>query len=95
MSKSTIPMPFECFKGDTTLDQIKRFWEQYNRQDESSLVQTIFNEMASDSEDESENILALYSMVDERDRSLLDYLLVALCGWTLSSLMDINKKEKE
>lgn len=34
--------------------------------------------MESDKDDESERILALYSMVNERDRALLEYFLVGL-----------------
>lgn len=94
MNKNPYLMPYDCFKGETTLEQIKVFWTQYNGYDEPMLTQTILREMESDKEDESERILALYSMVDERERALLDYLLVALCGWTLSSLMMKNQESK-
>lgn len=94
MHKDVIPRPYDCFKGETTLEQIKAFWQQYDGFGEPVLVQTILSEMESDKDDESERILALYSMVNERDRALLDYLLVALCGWTLSSLMEKNMESK-
>ncbi len=93
MHKSVIPRPYDCFMGETTLEQLKAFWQQYDGY-EPVLVQTILSEMESDKDDESERILALYSMVNERDRALLDYFLVALCGWTLSSLMEKNMESK-
>lgn len=52
------------------------------------IVGTIFSEIESDCENETGRILRAYELANEDQRALMDYLLVALCGYSLGSIVE-------
>lgn len=88
------PKPFDCFIGTTTQEDVCEFWKEYKTQNNPSLISTISEEMQSDTEDESSELLLLYMISDEKERAMLDYMLVALCGWSMKTLIEKNRASR-
>lgn len=70
------------YKGDTTDEDI-------NLAEKKGLdiVHKVFDEMGADDENETIKLLAAYKQASEAERGIMDYVLVCLCGWTMSSLI--------
>ena len=83
-----------CFRGSTTREEVEKFLKECEEESEPTLIQTILEEMECDDEDESERLLLLYLNSNERDRALLDCLLVSLCGWTMSTLIEKTREKR-
>ena len=88
------PKPFDCFMGTTTQECVCEFWKEYETQNNPSLISTILKEMQSDTEDESNKLLLLYMISDEKERAMLDYMLVVLCGWSMKTLIEKNRASR-
>lgn len=88
------PKPFDCFIGTTTQEYVCEFWKEYETQNNPSLISTILEEMQSDTENESNKLLLLYMISDEKERAMLDYMLVALCGWSMKTLIEKNRASR-
>ncbi len=91
-----------CFKGRTSAKEVIRVLKKRFKNAESSfsVINTIFEEMTNDDQDDSSNLLAAYANATEEERAIMDYQLVCICGWSLHSLIqmayaniseDINK----
>ncbi len=53
----------------------------------SNIIPTIFTEMESDGENESEALLHYYLDSNPQERAVVDNVLMYLCGWTLTTLL--------
>ena len=53
----------------------------------SNIIPTIFAEIESDGENESEELLAYYIRCTAKERAVVDNVLMYLCGWTLETLL--------
>jgi hypothetical protein len=53
----------------------------------SNIIGTIFAEMASDGENESEELLEYYLRCTAKERAVVDNVLMYLCGWTFETLL--------
>jgi hypothetical protein len=65
----------------------------------SNIIPTIFIEMGSDGENESEELLDYYLHCTAKERAVVDNVLLYLCGWTFETLLGkcgigIGKKAK-
>ena len=49
-------------------------------------------EMMSDGDDDSDKLLDLYLESTAEERALLDCALIALCGWSLHTIIDMMTK---
>jgi len=53
----------------------------------NNLIPTIFAEMESDGDNESEKLLAYYLDCNVQERAVVDNVLMYLCGWTFETLL--------
>jgi hypothetical protein len=53
----------------------------------SNIIGTIFAEMESDGENESELLLDYYLRCTAKERAVVDNVLIYLCGWTFETLL--------
>lgn len=63
----------------------------YDEQKVPDILSTVYEEMISDTENESEHMLWFYNQATDEQRSGFDNALIYLCGWTLGSLVTIAK----
>lgn len=75
---------YYCFLNDTTLEKLKEA-------EEKDVISVIQEEMATDTENDSAKLIDLYQKVSKEERALLDYMLVCLCGYTMSSIIEKAK----
>lgn len=54
-----------------------------------SISGTVSAEMFSDDEDDSNRLLEMYLDADKKERAIMDAMLVCLCGYSMSSIIDI------
>ena len=73
---------FSVFTGDTTSQEA-----QAAIKNQLDVVSAIEMEMLSDDENESLYLLDLYVKGTARERSIMDSVIVALCGWTMSTII--------
>lgn len=59
---------------------------------ELDLVGTIINESLSDSENESLRLLNLYNKSTVREKSLIDEVIMCICGWRLETIAKIAER---
>jgi hypothetical protein len=52
-----------------------------------NLIPTIFAEMESDGENESEELLEYYLHCNQQERDVVDNVLMYICGWTFETLL--------
>jgi hypothetical protein len=52
-----------------------------------NLIPTIFAEMESDGENESEELLEYYLNCNQQKRDVVDNVLIYICGWTFETLL--------
>jgi hypothetical protein len=53
----------------------------------SNIIPTIFVEMESDGENESEELLDYYLDCTAKERAVVDNVLIYLCGWTFKTIL--------
>jgi hypothetical protein len=53
-----------------------------------AVMDTIKEEAMSDEEDESYNLLNYYLHASPEERSIMDCVLVCVCGWTMSTIIE-------
>ena len=53
----------------------------------SNIIGTIFAEMESDGENESEELLEYYLRCTTKERAVVDNVLMYICGWTFETLL--------
>lgn len=75
--------------GQTTDEDIKAAYQMLEQ--EKSVINKIMEEMASDGENESDKLLALYEESTKEERALLDSALIAICGWSLHTIIEMMK----
>lgn len=56
-------------------------------QEDKDVITRISMEMFDDDENDSVKLLELYRHADERERAIMDAVLVCICGWTMSSII--------
>ena len=52
-----------------------------------NIIPTLYAEMESDGENESEELLAYYLDCNAQERDVVDNVLMYLCGWTFETLL--------
>lgn len=52
------------------------------------VISTIKEEAWSDEENESANLLRYYLNATDEERSIMDCVLVTICGWTMSTIIE-------
>jgi hypothetical protein len=52
-----------------------------------SIIRTIYSSMESDTEDDSKYLLKMYLDADEKERAIMDAVLVCVCGYSMSSII--------
>jgi hypothetical protein len=52
-----------------------------------NLIPTLFAEMESDGENESEELLEYYLNCNQQERAVVDNVLMYICGWTFETLL--------
>ena len=78
---------YECYYNATPSEKIDQAIAE-----QIDVIQTIFQEMEDDPDDESERLLLLYKMVSPDERAIMDYLLTHICGWTLGSIIELARE---
>jgi hypothetical protein len=53
----------------------------------SNIIPTIFAEMESDGDNESEELLDYYLDCTAKERAVVDNVLMYLCGWTFETIL--------
>jgi hypothetical protein len=53
----------------------------------SNIIPTIFAEMESDDENESEKLLKYYLDAAWKERAVVDNVLLYLCGWSFKTIL--------
>lgn len=80
----------DVYMGQTT-DADLRAGYQLTEQEES-IIGKITQEMISDGDDDSDKLLDLYLESTAEERALLDCALIALCGWSLHTIIGMMTK---
>lgn len=52
------------------------------------VISTIKNEAMTDDENESYNLLSYYLQATPEEKSIMDCVLVCICGWTMSTIIE-------
>jgi hypothetical protein len=55
--------------------------------DAPDIIGKIFGEMSSDGENDSEKLLEFYELVSDREKGVINRVLLYICGWTLPTLI--------
>ena len=80
----------DVYEDQTTDEDIQKGFQLIEQ--EKSIVAKITEEMISDGDDESDKLLNLYLESTPKERALLDCALIALCGWSLHTMIDMMTK---
>ena len=83
----------DMYEGQTTDEDIQNGFQLIEK--EKSIVAKIMEEMVSDGDDESDKLLNLYLESTPKERALLDCALIALCGWSLHTIIDTMTKPED
>ena len=83
----------DMYEGQTTDEDIQNGFQLIEK--EKSIVAKIMEEMVSDGDDESDKLLNLYLESTPKERALLDCALIALCGWSLHTIIDMLTKPED
>lgn len=83
----------DVYEGQTTDEDIQKGFQLIEQ--EKSIVGKITEEMISDGDDESDKLLTLYLESTPKERALLDCALIALCGWSLHTMIDMMMKPED
>lgn len=83
----------DVYEGQTTDEDIQKGFQLIEQ--EKSIVGKITEEMISDGDDESDKLLTLYLESTPKERALLDCALIALCGWSLHTIIDMMTKPED
>jgi hypothetical protein len=52
-----------------------------------NLIPTLYAEMETDGENESEELLEYYLNCNQQERDVVDNVLMYICGWTFETLL--------
>lgn len=77
----------DAYKSQTTDEDLRKGFQLVEQ--EESIIGKIAEEMASDGDDESGKLLNLYLESTAKERALLDCTLMALCGWSLHTIISM------
>lgn len=83
----------DMYEGQTTDEDIQNGFQLIEK--EKSIVAKIMEEMVSDGDDESDKLLNLYLESTPKERALLDCVLIALCDWSLHTIIDMMTKPED
>ena len=97
MSKNT-EVPFAlrplrrnmAFLGSTTKEEIQTALDK-----NLDVISAIKEEAMTDEENESINLLTYYLDATDEERSIMDCLLVCICGWTMSTIIEKSEPLEE
>lgn len=81
--KEPIKQGLRVFYGNTNDEEIKTAMRH-----KLDVINTIKKEAMSDDENESYNLLNYYRMATEEQRSIMDCVLVTICGWTMNTIIE-------
>jgi len=59
--------------------------------EDATLIDRVQSEMENDDEDreeQSEILLSIYDDADEKTKSVIDKVIICLCGWSLKTLLN-------
>ena len=59
-----------------------------------SIIGSIFSAMGMDTEDDSKYLLKIYLNADTKERAIMDAVLICVCGYTMSSIIEIMLGEE-
>lgn len=71
------------FFGNTDDEQI-----EYAMKEKLDVISAIKEEAMSDDENESFNLLNYYRSASDEQRSVMDCVLVCICGWTMNTIIE-------
>ena len=77
---------YETFKGYTKDESIEAALNS-----EVDVISKISEEMMTDEENESDGLLRDYLAASEIERSIMDSVLVRLCGWSMEMIITLAK----
>lgn len=83
----------DMYESQATDEDIQKGFQLIEK--EESVIGKIMEEMASDGDDESDKLLNLYLESTPKERALLDCALIALCGWSLHTIIDMMTKPED
>lgn len=83
----------DMYKSQTTDEDIQKGFQFIEK--EESVIGKIMEEMVSDGDDESDKLLNLYLESTPKERALLDCALIALCGRSLHTIIDMMTKPED
>lgn len=92
-AKTAAELSAACFRGSTDDECLLRAIQKREDDETFSITSTVLQQMQTDDDDETDKLLSFYLQANEAERSIMDYLLVSLCGWTMATL--IRKTEEE
>lgn len=97
MSKNT-EVPFAlrplrrnmAFLGSTAKEEIQTALDK-----NLDVISAIKEEAMTDEENESINLLTYYLDATDEERSIMDCILVCICGWTMSTIIEKSEPLEE
>jgi hypothetical protein len=54
----------------------------------NSIIPTLYAEMESDGENESEELLNYFLRCNAQERAVIDNVMMYICGWTFETLLE-------
>jgi hypothetical protein len=52
------------------------------------VIPTIYNEMATDGDNESAALLEYYTRCDQKERTVINAVCLYLCGWSFETILE-------
>ena len=52
------------------------------------VIPTIYNEMATDGDNESAELVDYYNCCDQKERTVINEICIYLCGWTFETILE-------
>ena len=52
------------------------------------VIPTIYTEMTTDGENESEELIDYYNRCDQRERAVINEVCMYLCGWSFETILE-------
>jgi hypothetical protein len=52
------------------------------------VIPTIYNEMATDGENQSAELIDYYTRCDQKERAVINEVCIYLCGWSFETILE-------
>lgn len=78
---------------NTALIKIEESEDEWGDSD-YSIINKIFSFMATDTKDDSKYLLKMYLDADDKERAIMDAVLICVCGYSMSSIIKKSLKEE-